>query len=102
LGAWLGRHLQPNLCPNEDYSKHSGSMEWDIDRPGLDYNNFDLPKNEPALCMDACQRDQKCKAWTYVKPNTTQGVHPRCWLKYDVPSPESNVCCISGVRYRAL
>lgn len=75
-----------------------GGMEWNVGRPASEDNNFDLSKDDPGLCQDACARDPKCKAWTYVKPNTTQGPRPRCWLKYDVPSPKSNTCCISGVK----
>ncbi|GEM_PF-4838239 len=76
-----------------------GPMEWDTDRMGLDYSNFDLPEADPALCRDACARDSKCKAWTYVKPNTIQGPRPRCWLKYAVPRPSHNTCCVSGVKH---
>lgn len=73
-------------------------MEYDTDRPGLDYKNFDLPYAEPMLCQQACLDDPKCKAWTYVKPNTIQGPNPRCWLKYAVPQPHHATCCISGVK----
>ena len=76
-----------------------GPMEWDTDRMGLDYSNFDLPEANPALCRDACARDPKCKAWTYVKPNTIQGPKPRCWLKYAVPKPSHSTCCVSGVKH---
>jgi|GEM_PF-3078332 hypothetical protein len=76
-----------------------GPMEWDTDRMGQDYSNFDLPKANPALCRDACARDPKCKAWTYVKPNTIQGAKPRCWLKYAVPRPRHSTCCVSGVKH---
>jgi len=73
-------------------------MEYDTDRPGLDYKNFNLPSNEPMLCQRACDEDPKCKAWTFVKPNTVQGPNPRCWLKYAVPKARHATCCISGVK----
>jgi len=75
-------------------------MEFDTDRPGMDYANFDLPYADPKLCMEACNKDPRCKAWTYVKPNTIQGPRPRCWLKHSVPPPKRHYCCISGVKGR--
>ncbi len=72
-------------------------MEFNTDRPGLDYRSFDLPWDDPGLCQEACTRDSKCKAWTYVKPNI-QGPYARCWLKHSVPNPRSGTCCISGTR----
>jgi len=86
-------------------SPHSGrvpkighGMELSIDRLGGDYRDFDLPRPDPRLCRQACERDRRCKAWTYVKPNTIQGPRPRCWLKNVVPSPKRNEACISGVK----
>ncbi len=73
-------------------------MEPDTDRPGMDYRSFDLPYADPKLCMEACNKDPRCKAWTYVKPNTIQGPRPRCWLKHSVPPPKPHYCCVSGVK----
>lgn len=73
-------------------------MEWNTDRPGQDYENFDLPAADPQLCQNACAGEVKCKAWTYVKPNTTQGFAPRCWLKDAVPGKVSDNCCVSGLK----
>ena len=79
-----------------------GDVEWNVDRMGLDYRNFDLPKADPQLCEEECAADPKCKAWTYVKPNTIQGPRPRCWLKYDVPPPRKSDCCVSGVKRQSV
>jgi len=69
----------------------------DTDRPGNNYRNFDLPQPDPNLCLEACQKDPRCKAFTYVKPGV-QGPKARCWLK-DAVSPEKpSGCCISGVK----
>ena len=73
-------------------------MELNIDRTGSDFRNFDLPSADPKLCQDACEKDPRCKAWTYVKPYTIQGPKPRCWLKDSVPAPGGNTSCISGVK----
>jgi hypothetical protein len=73
-------------------------IEWNVDRPGSDFSNFNLPRADPGLCAEACARDSRCKAWTYVKPNTIQGPNPRCWLKYAVPRAVQRSCCVSGVK----
>jgi hypothetical protein len=78
-------------------SSHAGYMEEDTDRPGSDYDNFDVRADDPALCRQACERDSRCRAWTYVQPNTIQGPNPRCWLKDAVPPPQRNRSCVSGV-----
>jgi hypothetical protein len=73
------------------------AMEFDIDRPGQDFRNFDLSSADPAACEYACRQDPNCRSWTYVKPNTIQGPNPRCWLKTGIPNPVSDTCCVSGV-----
>jgi hypothetical protein len=75
----------------------SMTMEPDVDRAGMDYKNFDLQAADPDLCREACEKDPKCQAYTYVKPGI-QGPKARCWLKHSVPSPKKNPCCVSGVR----
>lgn len=74
-----------------------GAMEYDTDRAGSDYKNFDLTQADPALCYASCNGEAKCKAWTYVKPGI-QGPKVRCWLKTSVPLAKSNACCVSGVK----
>ncbi|MEA2045212.1 MAG: PAN domain-containing protein [Euryarchaeota archaeon] len=72
-------------------------MENNVDRPGMDYRNFDLSSPDPQLCEQECANDPKCKAFTYVKPGY-QGPNARCWLKTGVPDPIPAACCISGVK----
>jgi len=71
--------------------------EYDTDRPGMDYKNFDLKRYHPSYCESGCNEDPLCKAWTYVKAGM-QGASARCWLKNDVPPMVKNTCCISGVK----
>jgi hypothetical protein len=71
------------------------SFERNVDRPGSDYRNFNID-GSPAACQAACGRDDECRAWTYVRAGY-QGPLPRCWLKFRIPSPTGNQCCISGV-----
>ena len=72
-------------------------FEMNVDRPGYDFQNFDLPQPRPELCREACLREQQCQAFTYVNPGV-QGPSARCWLKMSVPPPTPSDCCISGVK----
>ena len=73
-------------------------MEWDMDYKEADYKNLDLPTSDPTLCEDACAEDPKCMAWTYIKPNTVQGPHARCWLKHSIPLKQSNPNTVTGYK----
>lgn len=74
-------------------------FEVDVDRPGSDLiRGIELPAADPQLCLDMCRSNEKCEAWTYVKPNTIQGAAPRCWLKHSVPPPQAAACCVSGTK----
>jgi type VI secretion system Hcp family effector len=81
------------LCP----LAASQNLQENTNLPGADYRDFDLPSPDPQTCADECYNDPNCKAFTYVKPGY-QGTKARCWLKGEVPSPEPNECCISGVK----
>jgi len=72
-------------------------FETNVDRPGYDFQNFDLPQPNPQLCRDACMREGQCRAFTYVNPGV-QGPSARCWLKMSVPQATPSNCCISGVK----
>ncbi len=107
--CWI-KHTVPSKRPNKccisgvktNKPVAPGLAEWNIDRPGSDYKNFNLPQPNAALCRNACTKEAKCKSWTYVKPNTTQGPNPRCWLKHAVPKPRKNNCCVSGVKKKRV
>ncbi|MCA9422476.1 MAG: PAN domain-containing protein [Nitrospira sp.] len=73
------------------------TWEWDKDRQGSNFKNMDLVGADPGLCQKECNDDQKCKAWTYVKPGV-QGTRARCWLKTRANFAASNNCCVSGVK----
>jgi hypothetical protein len=92
--------LRPALPPAEAsplLMLAAGALEVGIDRPGMDYQNFDLPAPDPAPCRAACEKDGRCRAFTYVKPGI-QGPNARCWLKTAIPEPRPNACCISGIK----
>jgi PAN domain-containing protein len=72
--------------------------EWGKDRLGADYSCFALSNDSPQECEDACKNDPKCKAWTYIKPNTTKGPRPQCCLKGTVPGAVDDPACVSGTK----
>ena len=45
-----------------------GPIEFSIDRIGGDYRNFEVAANPTgAACKAACEAENKCRAWTYVR-----------------------------------
>lgn len=72
-------------------------MEYHIDRPGGDYHSFELLEPLPEICLEKCLKDERCLAYTYVKPGF-QGGKARCFLKSEVRNPVPNTCCVSGVK----
>lgn len=75
----------------------SGQLEFSIDRTGGDYRSFDT-KADPtgAACQQACDSEQRCRAWTYVRPGYL-GPSARCFLKERLTKPRRKPCCVSGV-----
>jgi hypothetical protein len=75
----------------------SFALETNTDRPGMDYDSFDLGSANPSLCEQACNSDPDCRAFTYVKPGV-QGPNAKCWLKNGIPAATPSDCCDSGVK----
>lgn len=72
-------------------------MEPGMDRMGGDYKGFALSSADPQLCRVACEQDNACKAYTYVRPGL-KGPQAMCFLKSElVPSSPSD-CCTSGAK----
>ena len=74
-----------------------GPVEYSIERHGGDYRTF-CTEADPvgAPCRLACEADQRCRAWTYVRPGYA-GPSARCHLISKIPRPHRKPCCISGV-----
>ncbi len=93
FGAWLvvlafwatALPLQPALA------------QANSDRPGGDYTSAPVLSGDPADCALACERDRRCRAWTFAYPNET-APGAVCWLKSSVPPRVQDGCCVSGVR----
>jgi hypothetical protein len=74
-----------------------GGLEYSIDRHGGDYRSFEVaPDPIGAPCKAACEAENRCRAWTYVRPGYS-GASARCYLKNRLTRPRRKPCCISGV-----
>jgi len=68
-----------------------------FDRPGGDYSSMPIRSGDPAACAAACDRDKRCRAWSFSYPETIKDV-ATCWLKDKVLPPVPNSCCVAGIR----
>ena len=76
-----------------------------FDRPGGDYARFAVQSGDPEVCSARCDRDARCRAWTFSYPGTAAlgGSNlATCWLKNQVKPLVENKCCASGVKGAAL
>ena len=68
-----------------------------FDRPGGDYLSSPVASGDPADCALLCERDRRCRAWSFNYPTDIVG-GAVCWLKSNVPARTQDNCCVSGVR----
>jgi hypothetical protein len=75
----------------------SGATEFGVDRNGGDYRYFEVPADSSGKsCEAACEADDACRAWTYVRPGYV-GSSAVCYLKNRITRPVRKPCCVSGV-----
>jgi hypothetical protein len=67
------------------------------DRPGGDYASVIERTGDPASCAARCDRDSRCRAWSFSYPGAV-APHAVCWLKNRVVARVESSCCISGIR----
>jgi len=67
------------------------------DRRGGDYTTFQIRNGDPAICAARCERDARCRAWSFSYPRTEYTL-ATCWLKNRVTPRVEDKCCVSGVR----
>ena len=79
------------------FGTRGAQAQANFDRPGGDYLSAPVVSGDPADCALACERDRRCRAWTFSYPtDITSGAV--CWLKSNVPPRVPETCCVSGVR----
>jgi PAN domain len=67
------------------------------DRPGGDYTRAAVVNGDPAVCAMRCERERRCRAWSFSYPPASGGA-AMCRLKHRVMPPVPSDCCVSGVR----
>lgn len=82
--------------PREFIEKADLRAEDTVNRPGLDYKNFET--DSWRTCEAACGEEGICASWTYVRRGV-QGPSGRCWLKNRVARPVADANTVSGVKF---
>src|SRR5215510_14344814 len=98
LGGFLALACLVALVPVQQTRAQSN-----FDRPGGDYTSSPLSSGDPADCALMCERDRRCRAWTFRYPSAGDSDNPRpsvavCWLKNMVPERVETPATVSGVR----
>lgn len=81
--------ILPMVCP--------AHAQTSFDRPGGDYARVPVESGDPADCGLICERDRRCRAWSFIYPQDPKD-GAVCWLKNSVPPRVANSCCVSGIR----
>src|SRR4030088_3713448 len=98
---WRGRLLTARLVTSAFLvivtATRTAQAQANFDRPGGDYQSSVVGSGDPADCALVCERDRRCRAWSFNYPTDAAG-GAVCWLKSNVPARTQNNCCVSGVR----
>ena len=93
--CWLKNAVPAAVHCSYCTSGIKSGVETNIDRPGQDIRSFPTGAGQLSACQTACDQDNGCTAWTYVRPGV-QGSEARCWLKSSLPAAVVNDCCTTG------
>lgn len=96
-GAFMTRVLACAMLLAAAFAPTLVRAQTAFDRPGGDYFHAPVASGDPEDCALTCERDRKCRAWSFSYPEVT-GEPAVCWLKNTVPPRSPANCCISGVR----
>jgi len=97
MGKGLRGALMPWVVLLVVFAISPAQAQLAFDRPGGDYFNAAVASGDPQDCALLCERDRRCRAWTFSYPGVAGG-SASCWLKNTVPARVPDSCCISGVR----
>jgi hypothetical protein len=96
-GRLLGACLVTSALLAAAVASRPALAQTNFDRPGGDYQSSLVPSGDPADCALVCERDRRCRAWSFNYPTDAAG-GAVCWLKSNVPPRVQDNCCVSGVR----
>ncbi len=74
-----------------------GQAQTGYDRPGGDYAHAPVASGDPEICATRCERDKRCRSWSFSYPPASGGP-AICWLKRSMVPAVPSACCVSGVR----
>ena len=60
-----------------------------------------LVAGDPAACAARCEREGRCRAWSFSYPGTVTA-NAMCFLKSQVKPRVESECCVSGVKEAAV
>lgn len=81
----------------DDPTASLAGLEVGVDRPGSNFDEFEMDVGDPRVCRDACLAQSQCDAFAYRRA-VYRSDRAYCWLKDDVPQSEPLEGFISGVR----
>src|ERR1700726_4439163 len=96
-GRLLGACLVTSALLAAAVATRPALAQTNFDRPGGDYQSSLVPSGDPAECALVCERDKRCRAWSFNYPSDGSE-NAVCWLKNTVPPRVESFCCVSGVR----
>lgn len=97
IGRLLRACVVVFACLTAVATTRSALAQANFDRPGGDYQSAPVASGDPADCALMCERDRRCRAWSFNYPTDTSS-GAVCWLKGNVPARVPDNCCVSGVR----
>jgi hypothetical protein len=97
MARWLGACLLMAAVLAAGITPRPAQAQANFDRPGGDYQSSPVTSGDPADCAMVCERDRRCRAWSFNYPTDVAG-GAVCWLKNSVPARTQDNCCVSGVR----
>jgi PAN domain len=97
IGRLLRAWVMTFACLVAVTATRPASAQTNFDRPGSDYLSSPVASGDPADCALVCERDRRCRAWSFNYP-TDMTTSALCWLKSSVPPRVQDACCVSGVR----
>lgn len=95
FSMWIGSLVAPTLIVWAMTMPAHAQVGYD--RVGGDYLSFTIRAGDPATCARRCERDARCRAWSFSYPRTKHTL-AACSLKNRVPQRVENECCVSSVR----
>ncbi len=101
LKSSIPNPVRNNCCTSGTNTHTEIEIDQRIDRPGGDYRDYDLPIANPIGCQLACDREARCRAYTYVQPRSADS-NGHCYLKDRVTAAVPCDTCTSEAKFLSM